>query len=255
MGFMLLIFVTFLGACSDSKEDNPELVKPPFENFSPANMNFTSEAGEQSFSFIANTQWVLSVASNGSDTSWCKVSSTSGSAGEQTIVINVSANDTYDDRSTTISIKAGTETKTFVVNQKQKDAILLTSNKFEVKQEGDEIEVEVKANVSYTAKIDELCKEWVKESANTRALTTTTKKFTISANEELDKREGSITFSDGTITETAHIYQAGGEIIILTKDEQFADAAGEEITVELRSNCDYEVVMPEVDWIKPALSR
>ena len=219
-------------------------------------MNFTEGAGEQTFSFTTNTAWVVSVAStrNGG-APWCTVAPTSGNAGSHTIKVTTTPNETYDDRSVTVTLKAGTEVKSFVVSQKQKDALLLTNDKFEVDQAGGTVTVEVKSNVSYTATIGEECKDWIKESNSTRALSTTTKSYTVAMNEDGKKREGSIIFSDGSLTETVHIYQAGGSIILLSQNDCHVSASGEEITVELRSNCDYEVVMPSVDWIKETMTR
>ena len=218
-------------------------------------MNFTEDAGEQTFTFTANTTWSVSVAETSGGATWCTVSPASGNAGEQIVTVKVDANDTYDDRSVTLTLKAGTATETFVVTQKQQNALLLTADKYEVDQKGGTITLEVKANVDYTATISELCKDWITEAANTKGLTTTTKSYQISANEDGKKREGTIVFSDGTLTETVHVYQAGGNIILLTENEYYADAAGEEMTVELRSNCEYEVVMPSVDWIHEATTR
>lgn len=219
-------------------------------------MNFTEGAGEQTFSFTTNTAWVVSVAStrNGG-APWCTVAPTSGNAGSHTIKVTTTPNETYDDRSVTVTLKAGAEVKSFVVSQKQKDALLLTNDKFEVDQAGGTVTVEVKSNVSYTATIGEECKDWIKESNSTRALSTTTKSYTVAMNEDGKKREGSIIFSDGSLTETVHIYQAGGSIILLSQNDCHVSASGEEITVELRSNCDYEVVMPSVDWIKETMTR
>ena len=186
---------------------------------------------------------------------WCTVAPTSGNAGSHTIKVTTTPNETYDDRSVTVTLKAGTEVKSFVVSQKQKDALLLTNDKFEVDQAGGTVTVEVKSNVSYTATIGEECKDWIKESNSTRALSTTTKSYTVAMNEDGKKREGSIIFSDGSLTETVHIYQAGGSIILLSQNDCHVSASGEEITVELRSNCDYEVVMPSVDWIKETMTR
>ena len=254
--FTLLSSCIFFAACSKGNEDNPEQPKNIIEDFEQGNMDFTEGAGEQTFSFTANTAWTVSVAStrNGG-APWCTVAPTSGNAGSHTIKVTTIPNDTYDDRSVTVTLKAGTEVKSFVVSQKQKDALLLTNDKFEVDQKGGTVTVEVKANVSYTATIGEECKDWIKESGNTRALSTTTKSYDIAMNEENGKREGSIIFSDGSLTETVHIYQAGGSIILLSQNDCHVSASGEEITVELRSNCDYEVVMPSVDWIKETMTR
>lgn len=253
---MALMGIFLCASCSSENDKNePSVPKDPIEDFEQGDMNFTEKAGEQSFTFTANVDWNLSVASTSNGASWCTVSPNKGSAGTQTIKVNVSENDTYDNRSVTITLKAGTESKYFVVTQKQKDAILLTSDKFEVNQKGGTIHVEVKANVEYTAEIGETCKDWIKESPNTRGLNTTTKTYTIATNEDTEKREGSIVFSDGTQTETVHVYQTGGDIILLTQNEYYADAAGENITVELKSNCEYEVEMPDVDWVHETQTR
>lgn len=253
---MALMGIFLCTSCSNENDKNePSVPKDPIEDFEQGDMNFTEKAGEQSFTFTANVDWNLSVASTSNGASWCTVSPNKGSAGTQTIKVNVSENDTYDNRSVTITLKAGTESKYFVVTQKQKDAILLTSDKFEVNQQGGTIHIEVKANVEYTAEIGETCKDWIKEAPNTRGLNTTTKVYTIAANEDSEKREGSIVFSDGTQTEIVHVYQAGGDIILLTQNEYYADAAGEDITVEIKSNCEYEVEMPDVDWVHEIQTR
>ena len=257
---MAMVWGVVLTSCgSDNDKNEPDIpdtpAESPIEDFNQGNMNFTEEAGDQTFTFTANASWSVSVAETSGGIAWCTVSPAKGEAGEQIVTVKVSANDTYDDRSVTLTLKAGTETETFVVTQKQQNALLLTSDKYEVNQKGGIITVEVKANVKYTATISEVCKDWITEAADTKALTTTTKSYQISANEDGEKREGTIVFSDGTLTETVHIYQAGGNVILLTENEYYADAAGEEITVELRSNCEYEVVMPTVDWIHEVTTR
>ena len=253
--FILLPLCIFFTACSKENDNAPKQSENIID-FEQGNMNFTEGAGEQTFSFTTNTAWVVSVAStrNGG-APWCTVAPTSGNAGSHTIKVTTTPNETYDDRSVTVTLKAGTEVKSFVVSQKQKDALLLTNDKFEVDQAGGTVTVEVKSNVSYTATIGEECKDWIKESNSTRAWSTTTKSYTVAMNEDGKKREGSIIFSDGSLTETVHIYQAGGSIILLSQNDCHVSASGEEITVELRSNCDYEVVMPSVDWIKETMTR
>lgn len=258
MALLAIAWGATLTSCSDDNENNNSNnpSQDPIEDFNQGNMNFTEEAGEQAFTFKANASWSVSVAETSGGTTWCTVSPASGEAGEQVVKVKVDANETYDDRSVTLTLKAGTETETFVVTQKQRNALLLTSDKYEVDQKGGTIKVEVKANIDYTATISEICKDWITETTDaSRGLTTTTKSYQISANEDGEKREGTIIFSNGTLTETVHVYQAGGNIILLTENEYYADAAGEEITVELRSNCEYEVVMPSVDWIHEAASR
>lgn len=254
----LLIVTLFFVVVSCKNDNKEESITPPkssIEDFSQTNMSFSEEAGEQTFSFTANGDWTVDVASTSGGDVWCKASPTKGKAGSQTVKITTTENETYDDRSVTVTLKSGDESRTFVVTQKQKNAILINSNKIEVAQKGGAITVEVKANVNYTATIGETCQDWITESSNTRALSTTEKTYSIAANEDNEKREGTITFMSGNISETVHVYQAGGDIILLSKNEYYVDASGEDITVELRSNCEYEVEMPDVDWIHNISSR
>ena len=248
------IYTNFI-SCSDDGKESPIPNQPAIEEFTQSDMNFTEKANEQTFTFTTNADWTISVAPIKGGENWCTASPTQGNAGNQTVKIAVVENSTYDDRSVTVTLKSGTESKSFVVTQKQKDALLLTSDKVEINQTGGDFTIEVKANINYTAIIEEDCKDWIKEKSNTRTLSTTTKTYSAAVNEENEKREGTITFTNGTLSETVHIYQAGGDIILLSKNEYNIDAAGEDITVELRSNCEYEVEMPKVDWIHEISTR
>ena len=254
--FLAVVMCVYFASCSsDDKEGSTPPSGSAIEDFNQTAMNFTEKAGEQTVSFTANSDWAVNVAATSGGNTWCTATPTHGKAGSQTVKITTTENGTYDDRSVTVTLTAGNDSKSFVVTQKQKNAILLTSDKYEIDQKGGTFTVEVKANVNYTATIGETCKEWITEESNTRALSTTNQTYSVTANESGEKREGTITFTDGTLSETVHIYQAGGDIILLSKNEYNVDAAGEDITVELRSNCEYEVEMPKVDWIHTVSTR
>ena len=103
-----------------------------------------------------------------------------------------------------MTIKSGTASKTFTITQKYADALLLTTNKYELSQDGGAIEIEVKANIDYEMEIAESAKDWITE-AKTRALTTYKHALTIATNEEVEKREGEIYFKSGDKVETVKI--------------------------------------------------
>ena len=260
MGMALLAACLNVGliACSDENKDAPE-PEDAFINESGSNnyftngMNFTSVASELTFAFDTNMDWSISVANTANGTPWCYASTASGGAGHYEVVVKVDENTSYDDRNVTLTIQAGMAKETIIVTQKQKDAILLTSNKFEVDKAGGKINVEVKSNINYTVEIAETDKNWIKKSStDTRALSTNTLTFEISPSEEYDKREGEIYVKSGEMIETVHVYQTGGGTILLTKNEYPVSDKGETIAVELKSNCEFEVKMPNVDWIKDA---
>ena len=255
--FSFLITLLCLSACE--KEDNPKEPAKPEEvkseisidaNIITNGLSFSNNAGEQSISFTTNEDWTLSVAATASGEVWCTASATSGSKGSANVKFTVKENTSYDDRSVSVTIKSGTASKTFTITQKHAEALLLTTNKYELSQDGGTIEIEVKANIDYEMEIAESAKDWITE-AKTRALTTYKHTLTIATNEEVEKREGEIYFKSGDKIETVKIYQAGaGALILLSNKEYYVSSNGEIITIDLRSNCEYEIELPNVDWLK-----
>ncbi len=217
--------------------------------------NFKTEGGSQAITFTASQAWTAEVINSRAD-NWCSISPTSGPAGNAKITVTTSANDTPDDRSASINIKAGSTTKTVTVNQKQKDALTVTSSKFEVAAEGGEVVIEVKANIDFEYAIDEAAKEWIKYET-TRAMKTSNLVFKISENEAKEKREAKITIKSGSFSESVTIYQEGSKpSIVFSKNEYIVASAGETIAIEVKSNVDVAIELPkDVDWIKENTAR
>lgn len=211
-------------------------------------LTFSSDNGDHSISFTCSEDWTLSVSNTASWTPWCVPSVTSGTKGTANVKFSVTENTSYESRSVIITIKSGTASKTFTILQKGSNTILVTSNKYEVSQEGGIINIEVKANIDYNMEISEKDQGWIKESSN-RSLSTYKHTLNISANEEIENREGEIYFRSGNIVETVTVFQAGGSIIILSQKEYNVSDKGEIISVDINSNVDFNIQMPEVDWI------
>lgn len=252
----LLACLMLLVACSDDKvEDETTITLPPeTETLFEKGVNFTTSAGTQSLEFTATENWNITAATTRNGEKWYQVYPTSGGPGKAEISISVEDNDSYDERSVAITINAGKTKKTLMIAQKQKNALLISSERREVKQEGGTIDVEVEANVEYKAIIADDCQSWIKPAASTttRGLKASTISFKIEMNGEREKREGEIYITDGTLTETVKVYQYGGDVILLNENEYPVGDRGETIKVELRSNCEYGITMPDVSWIKEA---
>ncbi len=254
--WQLLCCLLLLVACSDDAiEEQSSITLPPeTEEIFEKGVNFTTTAGTQSLAFEATEDWEITTATTRNGETWYRVYPLSGGPGKAEISISVDENEGYDERSVAITINAGKTNKTLMISQKPKEALLVTSNRMEMKQEGGTLNIEVQANVEYKAIIADDCQSWIKPSAaSTRGLTTTTASFTISPNEERVKREGKIYITDGKLTEEIDVYQHGGDIVLLNENEYPVGDRGETIKVELRSNCAYGVKMPDVDWIKEAV--
>jgi len=259
--FLLTGLMCMLVSCGGG-EDSPNEPTPtpnptPNEPAASITMNtnipsgglaFDVKGGEKSVDFTTNKDWTVTVAATTGGATWCTASPTSGKQGDATVKFTVKENTDYDDRSVSVTIKAGTASKTFTINQKGAEALLVTTTKYEVEQAGGEIEVEVQANIDYEMEISETAKSWISE-ATTRALTTHKHTFTIAANEEVEKREGEIVFKSGDKVETVKVYQAGGAVLVLSQNEFNVSDAGEVITIDVKSNIDFGVQMPNADWI------
>lgn len=216
-------------------------------------ITFVSEIDSKDVEFACTADWKVTIANIVGGEHWCTISPQSGKAGDNNIfTVITSENVGYDDRSVVLELEAGNLKKNIVITQKQKDAILLTNDKFEVDKKGGKIDVEVKANIDYIFEIDELAKNWIKQSTKTRALNTHILSFDISKSEEAEKREGKIYFKSENKIEVVHIYQAGENVLLLTEDEYSVSDKGEIIKVELKSNFDFEVQMPSVNWLHTA---
>lgn len=249
--FSFILFIFILLSCKpDSEEKNNE--EPKIEIISSEeDLLFTDSGGIIDISFLTNVSWTAT-----SNQYWCKISHSYGEDGTNVLNVSADANTEYEERSAVIKIKCATLEKSFLIKQKQKDAIVLTSSKIEVNDKGGEISINVKSNVPFEYEIEESTKVWLTPKTLTRSLTTSTLHFMVAENADVQKRQGIIKFHHGSTYESIEIYQEGViPTLILTQNEYVVSDAGEEIKVELKNNVPYEMCLPDVDWIKEVRTR
>ena len=70
-----------------------------------------------------------------------------------------------------------------------------------------------------------------------------------------DQRKGEIVIQSGDKSETVTVYQAGDGILSLTNKEFNLTSSEQDIAIEVSSNFEYEVTMPDVDWISEIQRR
>lgn len=219
-------------------------------SLNPGSATVSSNSNTQSVIVTCNGTWALS----GETVSWCRPSKTTGQNND-VVTFNIDENNLSDDRNATYTFTCATESAKFVLTQKGKDALTVTKSKFEVSAQGEQIAVEVNANISFDYEIAQADKSWV-SYVGTRAMTTSRLLFSISPNEETATREGTITITSEIGKETIKIYQFGASpALVLTQKEYIVPSDGQTIKVELNSNVDYEVAMPSVDWITESPTR
>lgn len=216
---------------------------------------FSTQGGNSPINFHSDQPWTARVINSRAD-SWCSIFPESGPAGDSQIIVTTLSNDTQDNRAATIVIEAGNVSKTIVVSQKQKDALTLTSSIYEIGASGGEISIEVKANIDFEYAIDGLANDWI-EYMGTRSLETFELTFTVSANSNVEKREGRIVFNSGEINEVVTVFQSGTEpSIVISKNEYVVSSNSETIAIAVTSNVNVSVEIPAgVEWIKENATR
>ena len=259
LNILLLTMIVCCWSCSGG-EDAPINPTPKPEENPKIEVTTTAtvlaqEGGTASVSFTSSADWTIDVT-EGRAVSWCTVSPTSGSKGTNTLTVTTTSNDTYDERNAKVTIKAGATSQSFTITQKQKDALVVTSNKVEIGCEGGNFSIETKTNVSVTYEIEEAAKDWISASES-RSLTSKTLNFKAKANENIERRQGNIILKgDNGLTETVIVYQEGEKpTLAITSDDIIIGSDGESVKIELKSNVDYTMVLPKVDWISQDDSR
>lgn len=254
---LMMVFTIIVSSCGDSSTE----VTPPdekdyivFDEGVDLAPTFDCDGGLVTISFSAGNNWTASLANVRAD-SWCTVSPNAGTAGKGSITIHVSANEEPDEKSAVVQLKSGTVTKNIQVTQKQRNTLLVTADSYEFADEGGTFDIEVKANVNYVYDIDEDAAEWL-SCTTTRALSTSYLTFKVAPNEEEDSRMGVITITDGELVEEVTVYQTGTEpTIVISQSEYILSADGGNVSIEVSSNVDVEVEIPDEEWISENTTR
>ena len=256
--FLLLLLLV---ACSDSDKELEEPVppEPPVASITFAENTdrqplVESSGGTFSVSFTATASWTASVGNSRAD-SWITVSPTSGEAGEASVSVTVAPSESTDERSASVFLTCGEAKETIVVTQKQKDALILSHQIYELPATESVVELEIQSNVSYMVEVSD---EWI-EQVTSRGLQTETLTFRVKANDTEEKRSGTITVKSDSFEETVRIYQEGKEeekVLFLNEDVMRIGAEGGTLDVQLQSNVDYTYhAEAEYDWITEPSSR
>ena len=206
--------------------------------------------GAQTISFETNVNWVAKTSAN-----WCTVSPASGDASMKNTTVTLTANDTYDTRSCTVTIMAGSMSETITINQASNLGLLVTKDRYELSNDGGAIGVEVKANIDFKV---EILDDWITQ-IDTRGLSTTNLKFEVAKNVSYDNREGRIVIKQqgGGLSSTIKVYQSQQDAIILSNKSLDISNKQQTLEVELKTNVDFEVIIPNEakGWVSHASTR
>ena len=99
--------------------------------------------------------------------------------------------------------------------------------------------------------------DWINDEASSRGMSSHTLNYVIAPNEGYDARAAEIIFYDknSDLKDTLKVVQAQKDAIVISQKKYDVKAEGETIEVKLSANVDFEITMPEVDWIEQVESR
>lgn len=166
-----------------------------------------------------------------------------------TIILSVEANADYDAREGIVSVKQknGSLSGTITIKQGQNEGLQVTNTSYNLTNQKQTLNVEVKANVAFTVTPSV---DWI-QYVETKALSTSSIVLSINANETYGPRDGSVTIKqvDGALTETITIKQGQTDGIFLTTPHYDLSNSSHTLSVEVLANVEYTVT-PLVDWIQ-----
>lgn len=235
---MLLLGLSILNSCE----------KEPVLSISPSSLTFDNTGGSQTIAITTNRQWSAS-----SSEEWCRVSPASGTVDDNTnvsVTITCDANDTYDDRSCTVTIKTETLTTTVNVSQGANYGLIVSKTDYAISNDAQEVEVGLRANVKFEVVVEDACKDWIRYD-KTKGLTSSTVVLSVSKNDSYDGRDGKVTIKEvgGSRSSVVTIKQSQANGLFVTNPEYSLPAEQQKLTVEIKSNIDFEV-RSEASWIK-----
>lgn len=209
LSFLIMAFaMVSFSACSNEDTIGGGEGLPKDFMVSRSDMAFTKNGGETDL-YVKAAQ----VPTVSSEAAWLAVTPVAGSSSvTHHFLIKAEPNTANDDRSATITVAAGSDTKTITVSQNSTEGLLITSSKnVNVGAAGGQVSVTLKANASYSQVISN---DWVSEVTSRANMVEYTRNYSVAANIS-NARSATISYTmvvnDSTsITEAVAINQEAG---------------------------------------------
>lgn len=201
----------------------------------------------------------LSAYECASSDDWCKVSI---DAPNSKMTVSVTANDTYDPRTATVTIadKNNDAKRTFIVSQSRNTGLFIGETTFEVPMEGGNVTVDLESNVNYEVQIPDDC-DWVMMPDTTSSKSRGLQKsaFTLIVKENRTYHERSATVKvvnkDEGLAGSVFLHQPFTTVFNVDSTAFEVPMDGGAFTVSVESNIDYSVTVPDdCDWITPSIT-
>lgn len=213
------------------------------------------DGGEVSVEVKSNIEFEYEIEEAGKE--WVKYVGTRAMK-TYTLVFRVEENDDVKKREARIKIRSGQLEENITIYQAGAvPSIVLSQDEYVVSSEFETISVDVSSNVDVKVEIPADI-DWITNNV-TRATSTNTYRFDISANEEYDPRSAELKFTnkENNLSEVVKVVQAQKDAIVLAKSEYEFSADGGNLDFEVQTNIDISVTVSDnaADWIHQVETR
>ena len=213
-------------------------------------MTFGCDGGTQEQVFRHEDLSAFTVSNK---SSWC---SPTLDANNSKLIVSVTANDTYDVRTDTVTLTDinNKATRSITVTQSRRTGLFIDQTFFEVSMEGDTVIANLKSNVSYEVQIPKDC-DWVSlpDTTNkTRGLEPSVITLYVKENKTYHDRDAiiSVINKDEGLTDKLTIHQPFNTIFNVDSTAFNVDMEGGDIIVNVESNIPYDITIPDsCKWI------
>lgn len=164
-------------------------------------ITFPYAGGEQTISFDASTAWTIS-----SDADWIHFSAESGEAGSASVTITVDKNDTYSERTASVSISFGSKTSEISIVQKELTEFTSVMQ-YVIGYEAQTVEISVESNIDYTAEVEEAAEDWLSVSATKAEPVAGKVSVSVKENSGITPRTGKVFITSGDAVQCIEIVQ------------------------------------------------
>lgn len=186
--------------------------------------------------------------SDGAD--WVTLTKSETGNVKTSLIISVKPNGTYSSRRAEIQLRTndGELTDKLLIMQAQHDALLLDETEYLVGNEGGEITVHLKTNIS-TMGISS--SSWISRKVATKSLIESDVVFVVQPNTAYEGRTGYIDFVYGDKIQRITVIQGQTDALILSNDNADMPWEGGTFSVTVRSNVKYSCSIPAdaADWL------
>ena len=235
----------------DDEEENAIIEIP----YSPTSWEVSYKGQTVSVEFTASEDWRIVIDEYTS--SWISVSPTEGSAGDYTLDISVSANETSEQRNGFVTIYSGDERVDIYVTQYGFETVLDIPDSqtyWDISNEETVLSVSFFTNKDWSVEIDESSSSWISVSPTEGSAGEYTLEIFVSENNTYERRYGTVTIVSENEKREIGIMQNRFETVLDIPDSQTSwniSNAETALKVNLLVNTDWsvEIDAASASWI------